>query len=657
MGNRGRLFAALIWLSLGSLVLAQQTPPSTATPDSGELILGHVDGAVIKAEGAHLLVGLKDGGVASFDPYTKKQRFHIPGDGTGEVQDVVLFGNQVWWSIKDRTTIRTAVPGKTPFEVDLSAHGLGPIRRIGVWQQMIVVHADNGCRFIDPMSWRVLTPSEALPPEVAAAANQGVVTTHWKEGSGLFVVVRRFESKQNAKPGESKDLGILTAWSAEWRGAYTLLGSYTSDLVAFKDESPTSVVRSGPYAGDQPTYSSASIGNIKVGPEGILALDGDEALTIPFYKDNWITERVKPKIAPQYAQATAYSTSGVWWVGDGKLIHASLEDGETDVYVPRKGEKLLGVAADEDGAWVIREGGIRRINQEELALESGFIRYSIAEDEERPGIGGQSRLAWVLKANQTPGKRKLAARSSIDFVREALKAAGVPGKRSSTLDSNKPTSLTELQYGDVVLNGGEGAFYIGNGKMLGLRPEGLLTRPLELSAEARIYRFFSSAPKLPYGAHSLPIADIGPVFPIGVGRAISSLGHDLFVRVTPGAPWDQPHMPSHFRLLSVAEDWVGTPYRWGGQTMDGTDCSGFVMSVFSELGIKLPRHSQWMARAPFGEVVFDELRFGDVLVFPHPKHVAIYIGDGRTVETTRGAVGYSTVSRRKIAYVRRFLFE
>ncbi|MEA2553879.1 MAG: hypothetical protein QOJ65_2055, partial [Fimbriimonadaceae bacterium] len=176
-------------------------------------------------------------------------------------------------------------------------------------------------------------------------------------------------------------------------------------------------------------------------------------------------------------------------------------------------------------------------------------------------------------------------------------------------------------------------------------------------SEATIHRFFAIARRVPAGATSLPIIDIGPLFPIGVNKPNPNLGTDMYVRVDPTSPYDHPFLQSHHRLLEIAEQWLGTPYRWGGSSMDGTDCSGFVTSVYKELGISLPRHSQNIARAPFGEVVFDELHFGDVLVYPNPKHVAIYIGDGRTIETTKGAVGYSTVYRRHCAYVRRFLFE
>ncbi|MDE6535676.1 MAG: C40 family peptidase, partial [Muribaculaceae bacterium] len=49
------------------------------------------------------------------------------------------------------------------------------------------------------------------------------------------------------------------------------------------------------------------------------------------------------------------------------------------------------------------------------------------------------------------------------------------------------------------------------------------------------------------------------------------------------------------RLISEARRWIGTPYRYGGQTLSGTDCSGFVMMVYDGVyGLKLPRTSAQM---------------------------------------------------------------
>ncbi len=45
-------------------------------------------------------------------------------------------------------------------------------------------------------------------------------------------------------------------------------------------------------------------------------------------------------------------------------------------------------------------------------------------------------------------------------------------------------------------------------------------------------------------------------------------------------------------LLDIAIKWKGVPYKYGGNSKDGTDCSGMVLQVYLEaLGLKLPRNS------------------------------------------------------------------
>ncbi|AQX05974.1 hydrolase Nlp/P60 [Elizabethkingia meningoseptica] len=46
------------------------------------------------------------------------------------------------------------------------------------------------------------------------------------------------------------------------------------------------------------------------------------------------------------------------------------------------------------------------------------------------------------------------------------------------------------------------------------------------------------------------------------------------------------------KLLRVAEDYMGTPYRYGGVTKSGMDCSGFITTVYDSQDINLPRRSE-----------------------------------------------------------------
>jgi len=92
-------------------------------------------------------------------------------------------------------------------------------------------------------------------------------------------------------------------------------------------------------------------------------------------------------------------------------------------------------------------------------------------------------------------------------------------------------------------------------------------------------------------------------------------------------------------VLQRALALLGTPYRWGGTSPDGFDCSGLVGYVFrNALGIELPRVSREMAKS--GQLVADRTKLaeGDLVFFGKSgqvDHVGIYLGNGRFVHAPR----------------------
>lgn len=101
-------------------------------------------------------------------------------------------------------------------------------------------------------------------------------------------------------------------------------------------------------------------------------------------------------------------------------------------------------------------------------------------------------------------------------------------------------------------------------------------------------------------------------------------------------------------LLNFARALVGTPYRWGGRSPMGFDCSGFVQFLAELCGGRLPRDASQQSRAGV-EVPLDPDAWeaGDLLFFGDPAdHVALTDGQGRILHC-QGRVRQEPVDRRE----------
>lgn len=84
-------------------------------------------------------------------------------------------------------------------------------------------------------------------------------------------------------------------------------------------------------------------------------------------------------------------------------------------------------------------------------------------------------------------------------------------------------------------------------------------------------------------------------------------------------------------VARTARRWLGVPYLWGGVTMGGVDCSGFVQAVLWMHGIAMPRDSDLQAR--IGEAVepgedLRQLAIGDLLFFDEESRGISHVGIG-----------------------------
>lgn len=92
------------------------------------------------------------------------------------------------------------------------------------------------------------------------------------------------------------------------------------------------------------------------------------------------------------------------------------------------------------------------------------------------------------------------------------------------------------------------------------------------------------------------------------------------------------------QVVEKAKEFVGVPYRFGGNTPSGFDCSGFIVYVFDQFGIELPRTSA--GQFEYGtSVEKSDLQPGDLVFFKNTykagiSHAGIYVGNNKFISAT-----------------------
>lgn len=87
-------------------------------------------------------------------------------------------------------------------------------------------------------------------------------------------------------------------------------------------------------------------------------------------------------------------------------------------------------------------------------------------------------------------------------------------------------------------------------------------------------------------------------------------------------------------VISQARTYTGTPYRSGGNTYEGIDCSGLICSAFSAVGLKMPRIS-WQQSEVGYEVEVADIKPGDLIFFVPDHGKAGYVSHAAIVTEVR----------------------
>jgi cell wall-associated NlpC family hydrolase len=153
------------------------------------------------------------------------------------------------------------------------------------------------------------------------------------------------------------------------------------------------------------------------------------------------------------------------------------------------------------------------------------------------------------------------------------------------------------------------------------------------------------------GASAAPdAATADPITRFLVERGLGD-GHDLIGQVRERAS----------DLVITAMNFLGVPYRRGGQTEDeGFDCSGFTRYIFERsIGLVLPRRVDEQAAAPgLRSVRRDDLQPGDLVFFNTLRrsfsHVGIYVGEGKFIHSPRSGAAVRVEDMTIAYWARRF---
>lgn len=128
-------------------------------------------------------------------------------------------------------------------------------------------------------------------------------------------------------------------------------------------------------------------------------------------------------------------------------------------------------------------------------------------------------------------------------------------------------------------------------------------------------------------------------------------GEEILVPETYFVKYDTAVNSLSTTLIENAKQFLSVKYLWGGNTMKGIDCSGFVHTVYRTCGINLPRDA--VEQFIVGEIVgfpgyTEDLQPGDLLFFAgflgRIGHVAMYIGNGEYIHATKPKVTISSLN-------------
>ncbi len=322
---------------------------------------------------------------------------------------------------------------------------------------------------------------------------------------------------------------------------------------------------------------------------------------------------------------------------------------EMDIYEEQKEDsKVVGTIArngilyeleNEDNGWIYVESGEARGFVREEDLIRGDEAEQLLEFLERQASRitamlpkGVSKESYFFTAqdtvpyyeNEAYAFRRITTQEVVIEAEAALSKSDTGIREESSDDARIVGSLKEGDLVYVIEEADDGWLFVESGDVRGFILSDELDR--SNSVQAQIDEEGESS----FGTAKEVIA---PKENQAVYYSLSS--------VKEGAKYNEVRE----KILEKALSCVGNPYVWGGTSLThGADCSGFVQTLYGMFGYKLPRVAA--AQSQVGtQIPVSDAAPGDLIFFAkngYVYHVAMYAGDGKTVEAYSSQYGIIT---------------
>ena len=338
-------------------------------------------------------------------------------------------------------------------------------------------------------------------------------------------------------------------------------------------------------------------------------------------------------------------------------------------------EELEILEAREDGAEVVgriaRNGVLYELEEEDngwIYVESGKVRGFVREDDLIRGEDAEKMLellekqaerisrmlpegiskdAYFFMAQETVpyyensayAFRRITTEDTVITKKPAIAKAETGIMEECGEDAREAGRLSEGGLCYVIEDAGEGWLFVESGDVRGF----VKVSDLDQSGAAK-----AKVEEAGEDALKTAVEEIKP--------ADNKATYYTVTSIKEGAKYNEVRE----KILEKALSCVGNPYVWGGTSLThGADCSGFVQTLYSLFGYHLPRVAAAQSRVGT-QIPVSDAAPGDLIFFArngYVYHVAMYAGDGKTVEAYSSQYGIITkeLSERNAVWATRII--